>query len=188
MQRLWLQSMTPKAIRDGVPRLRSDNEMRPLADAAVSRSEADWLVGINSTRALTAFNSQAVAASRRRPPAACRRRRWRSSRSARKRSALSSRAITWKCSALSASQSGQYRGRWFDRKFAGKDGRRTSSAKAGAPLGRSGSRSASIAKCTGKPGIVQEEKKPTTQALAAALRPYDAAARSEQPFWFPGAR
>src|SRR2546430_2722869 len=58
IKRLWLQSMTPAAIRDGFSRLRDDREMLPLADAAVSRSEADWLVGINGTRAMTAFNSK----------------------------------------------------------------------------------------------------------------------------------
>ena len=58
IQRLWLQSMTPAAIRDGFAQLRSDEAMRPLADAAVCRSESDWLVGINGTRAMTAFNSK----------------------------------------------------------------------------------------------------------------------------------
>jgi DNA topoisomerase-3 len=58
VQRLWLQSMTPQAIRDGFTHLRSDEQMRPLADAARSRSEADWMVGINGTRAMTAFNSR----------------------------------------------------------------------------------------------------------------------------------
>ncbi|MEN9891271.1 MAG: topoisomerase TopB [Pseudomonadota bacterium] len=58
VQRLWLQSMTPQAIRDGFDRLRSDAQMAGLADAARSRSEADWLVGINGTRAMTAFNSR----------------------------------------------------------------------------------------------------------------------------------
>jgi DNA topoisomerase-3 len=58
VQRLWLQSMTPQAIRDGFAQLRSDAQMRGLADAARSRSEADWLVGINGTRAMTAFNSR----------------------------------------------------------------------------------------------------------------------------------
>ena len=58
LSRLWLQSMTPAAIRDSFTRLRSDDEMQPLADAARSRSEADWLVGINGTRAMTAFNSK----------------------------------------------------------------------------------------------------------------------------------
>ncbi|MFM1908083.1 MAG: topoisomerase 3 [Pseudomonadota bacterium] len=58
VSRLWLQSMTPQAIRDGFNALRSDQQMRPLADAARCRSEADWLVGINGTRAMTAFNSR----------------------------------------------------------------------------------------------------------------------------------
>ncbi len=56
--RLWLQSMTPKAIREAFENLRDDEHMQPLADAARCRSEADWLVGINGTRAMTAFNSQ----------------------------------------------------------------------------------------------------------------------------------
>ncbi|MCI5851052.1 MAG: DNA topoisomerase III [Sutterellaceae bacterium] len=58
IQRLWLQSMTPGSIREAFRHLRSDAEMQPLAAAAKSRSEADWLVGINGTRALTAFNSK----------------------------------------------------------------------------------------------------------------------------------
>jgi DNA topoisomerase III len=56
--RLWLQSMTPQAIRDGFANLRTNAQMQPLADAARCRSEADWLVGINGTRAMTAFNSR----------------------------------------------------------------------------------------------------------------------------------
>src|SRR6478609_4796015 len=58
VKRLWLQSMTPQAIRDGFDALRTDKQMAGLADAARSRSEADWLVGINGTRAMTAFNSR----------------------------------------------------------------------------------------------------------------------------------
>jgi DNA topoisomerase-3 len=58
VKRLWLQSMTPQAIRDGFAKLRSDKQMEGLANAARSRSEADWLVGINGTRAMTAFNSR----------------------------------------------------------------------------------------------------------------------------------
>jgi DNA topoisomerase-3 len=58
VRRLWLQSMTPQAIRDGFERLRTDEQMQGLAAAARSRSEADWLVGINGTRAMTAFNSR----------------------------------------------------------------------------------------------------------------------------------
>lgn len=58
IKRLWLSSMTSQAIRDGFTNLRTDQDMLPLADAARSRSEADWLVGINGTRAMTAFNSR----------------------------------------------------------------------------------------------------------------------------------
>jgi DNA topoisomerase III len=58
VKRLWLQSMTPQAIRDGFDALRTDEQMQPLASAARCRSEADWLVGINGTRAMTAFNSR----------------------------------------------------------------------------------------------------------------------------------
>jgi len=58
VRRLWLQSMTQGSIRDGFGKLRSDEQMHPLADAAKSRSEADWLIGINGTRAMTAFNSK----------------------------------------------------------------------------------------------------------------------------------
>src|SRR5688572_7698694 len=58
IERLWLQSMTQPAIRDGFDSLRKDKDLLPLADAAKCRSEADWLVGINGTRAMTAFNSK----------------------------------------------------------------------------------------------------------------------------------
>ena len=58
IKRLWLQSMTTDSIRSAFQRLRSNEEMIPLAKAAVCRSESDWLVGINGTRAMTAFNNK----------------------------------------------------------------------------------------------------------------------------------
>src|SRR5438046_5246482 len=58
IKRLWLQSMTPAAITEGFASLRSNASMLPLADAATCRSESDWLIGINGTRAMTAFNSK----------------------------------------------------------------------------------------------------------------------------------
>ncbi|MGI6655842.1 MAG: DNA topoisomerase III [Desulfobulbus sp.] len=58
IKRLWLQSMTLDAIREGLSRLRDDAEMRPLEETALCRSEADWLIGINATRALTCYNSR----------------------------------------------------------------------------------------------------------------------------------
>lgn len=58
VQRMWMQSMTDNAIRDAWDNMRTDKEMVPLAEAAMCRSESDWLIGLNGTRALTAFNSR----------------------------------------------------------------------------------------------------------------------------------
>jgi DNA topoisomerase-3 len=53
IRRLWLQSMTDEAIRDGFARLRPGAELQGLADAAACRAQSDWLIGMNATRALT---------------------------------------------------------------------------------------------------------------------------------------
>ena len=53
VDRLWINSMTKQAIRDGFERLRPGEQMQPLESAARSRSEADWLIGMNATRAAT---------------------------------------------------------------------------------------------------------------------------------------
>src|SRR5262249_60226956 len=53
IRRLWLQSMTEDAIRDGFQRLRPGAAMRGLAAAAHCRARSDWLIGMNATRALT---------------------------------------------------------------------------------------------------------------------------------------
>ena len=58
LRRLWLQSMTPDAIRRALASLRDNSEMTPLEDTALCRSESDWLIGINATRALTGYNSR----------------------------------------------------------------------------------------------------------------------------------
>lgn len=59
LKRLWISSVTDKAIRDGFAHLRDAREYQHLYEAAVSRAEADWLVGINATRALTCkYNAQ----------------------------------------------------------------------------------------------------------------------------------
>ncbi len=59
LYRLWMQSMTDDAILEAWQQLKKDEDMLHLADAAVCRSEADWLVGLNSTRALTVLQSAA---------------------------------------------------------------------------------------------------------------------------------
>ncbi|MDX6565414.1 MAG: topoisomerase [Gaiellales bacterium] len=53
VRRAWFSSMTKSAIRDAFENLRDDAELRPLEDAARSRSESDWLIGMNATRAAT---------------------------------------------------------------------------------------------------------------------------------------
>src|SRR6266571_5270786 len=120
LRRLWLQSMTPESIRDAFAHLRSDEEMQPLANAAMSRAESDWLVGINSTRALTSFNSreggfQKTAAGRvQTPTLAILAGREEKIRSFKSRS-------YFEVFAEFGVQAGSYRGRWFDEKFK-KDG------------------------------------------------------------------
>lgn len=59
IKRLWISSVTDKAIREGFARLKNGHEYDNLYDAAMCRAEADWLVGINATRALTCkYNAQ----------------------------------------------------------------------------------------------------------------------------------
>ncbi len=58
VQRLWMQSMTNNAILEAWETLRTEEQMKSLTDAAKCRSESDWLVGLNATRALTCFNSR----------------------------------------------------------------------------------------------------------------------------------
>ena len=69
IKRLWISSLTDEAIRAGFARLRPGVELDALADAARCRSEADWLVGMNATRAVT-VSSRAAAPRPRRAPAA----------------------------------------------------------------------------------------------------------------------
>ena len=158
-KRLWLQSMTPESIRTAFAQLRSDADMQPLADAAVSRSESDWLVGINSTRALTAFNSQGGGFSKttagrvQTPTLAILVEREEKIR------AFEPRAY-WEVFGDFGVAAGSYRGRWFDAAFK-KAGEEEARAER---IWDKTKADAIKAKCEGKPGSVEEEKKPTTQA------------------------
>ncbi len=116
IKRLWLQSMTPAAIREGFAQLREDKDMLPLADAAYSRSEADWLVGINGTRAMTAFNSKLggffkTTVGRVQTPTLA----IVVEREARIRKFVS--RDFWEVIGTFDAAAGQYTGRWFDEKF-----------------------------------------------------------------------
>ena len=116
VRRLWLQSMTPAAIRDGFEHLRSDAQMLPLADAARCRSEADWLVGINGTRAMTAFNSRdggffLTTVGRVQTPTLS----IMVEREEKIRKHVS--RDYWEVKATFAAQAGEYEGKWFDPKW-----------------------------------------------------------------------
>jgi len=158
-RRLWLQSMTPEAIREGFQHLRSEQEMQPLADAALSRAESDWLVGINATRALTSFNSrtggfQKTAAGRVQTPTLA----ILASREEKIRS-FKPRPY-FEVHGEFQVAAGSYSGRWFDENFKkGED----EDARAERIWNRD--QAAEIEKkCSGKTGVITEEKKPTTQA------------------------
>ena len=160
IQRLWLQSMTPAAIRDGFEALRTDRDMQPLADAAVCRSESDWLVGINGTRAMTAFNSKdggfyKTTVGRVQTPTLAilveRERRIKS---------FVARDY-WEVHGTFAGNGGEYPGRWFDERFKRKEDDADARAER---IWDQAHAEAIRAKCRGKPGIVTEESKPTTQA------------------------
>ncbi len=159
IRRLWLQSMTTAAIRDGFAGLRSDAQMRPLADAAVCRSESDWLVGINGTRAMTAFNSksggfQLTTVGRvQTPTLAILVEREEKIRAFRPRG-------YWEVLGTFRARAGEYSGRWFDEKWV-KPGNDPDARPE--RLWEEAAARAIAAKCDGKPGEVTEEAKPTTQ-------------------------
>lgn len=162
IQRLWLQSMTPAAIREGFARLRSDQDMRPLANAAESRAEADWLVGINGTRAMTAFNSKSggfykTTVGRVQTPTLA----IVVEREARIRG-FKPRDY-WEVIGTFAAKAGNYPGRWFDEKFQKPEGKDADGELKAERLWDKAQAEAIRAKCLGKPGIVTEESKPTTQ-------------------------
>lgn len=64
MKRLWISSVTDKAIREGFAQLKDAREYNNLYRAAVARAEADWLVGLNATRALTAKHNAQLSCGR----------------------------------------------------------------------------------------------------------------------------
>ncbi|WP_342051736.1 MULTISPECIES: DNA topoisomerase III [unclassified Cupriavidus] len=163
VRRLWLQSMTPQSIRDGFASLREDIDMMPLADAARCRSEADWLVGINGTRAMTAFNSKGggfflTTVGRVQTPTLS---------IVVEREEKIKHFVSrdyWEVHAEFIAAAGLYEGRWFDPKFKknefdpeARESRLWSEAEA----------KSIVAACRDKPGTVTEESRPSTQQSPA---------------------
>ncbi len=167
VKRLWLQSMTPAAIRDGFDNLRTDKQMQGLADAARSRSEADWMVGINGTRAMTAFNSRdggffLTTVGRVQTPTLS----VVVEREEKIRKFIS--RDYWEVHASFQAQAGEYPGKWFDPKWK-KAMANADNAEPDAELkaDRVWSEREALAVANavrGKPATVTEESRPTTQA------------------------
>ena len=161
VERLWLQSMTPASIREGFGKLRGDQEMLPLADAAICRSEADWLVGINATRAMTAFNSKSggfhltTVGRVQTPTLAILVEREEKIKKFVSRDYFEVHA-TFECKA------GEYGGRWFHEKFSKEKKSEDVDVRA-ERLWESARADAIRAKCEGKPGLVEEESRASTQ-------------------------
>ncbi|MEW5783027.1 MAG: DNA topoisomerase III [Pseudomonadota bacterium] len=159
IRRLWLQSMTPQAIKDGFAHLRTDEEMLPLADAARCRSEADWLIGINGTRAMTAFNSQeggfykTTVGRVQTPTLAILVEREKAIRAFQPRD-------YWEVEAEFQAVAGTYRGKWFDEQFKKSDDEHARAER----LWDVKQAEALRKKCLGKPGEVSEEATPKTEA------------------------
>ena len=158
VERLWLQSMTPAAIREGFAQLRGDQQMLPLADAAKSRSEADWLVGINGTRAMTAFNSKeggfylTTIGRVQTPTLAILVEREARIRDFKPRD-------YWEVQARFGAKAGEYDGRWFDPVFTKSDDAELKSER----LWNQEDAERIAAACRGQQGDVKDESKPATQ-------------------------
>jgi len=158
IQRLWLQSMTAAAIREGFAALRTDVQMLPLAAAATCRSESDWLIGINGTRAMTAFNSKSggfhlTTVGRVQTPTLA---------ILVEREEKIKKFVPrdyWEIHGTFAAQAGEYAGRWFDEKFEKREGDEQLRPERVWEIARA---EEIQKKCLGKPGIVTEESKPTT--------------------------
>jgi DNA topoisomerase-3 len=159
IERLWLQSMTQSAIREGFANLRQDRDLLPLADAAKSRSEADWLVGINGTRAMTAFNSKeggfylTTVGRVQTPTLAILVEREEKIRSFQPRD-------YWEVHARFAAKAGEYAGRWLEPGFK-KD---QDPERKPERVWQAERAEAIAAACAGKQGTASEETKPSTQA------------------------
>jgi DNA topoisomerase-3 len=158
--RLWLQSMTPAAIREAFAQLRSDEDMQPLADAARCRSEADWLVGINGTRAMTAFNSKdggffLTTVGRVQTPTLT---------IVVDREEKIRKFVPrdyWEVRATFGGKAGSYDGRWFDPDFRKPEDDEHARAERIWDKARA---EAIVAACAGRIGTVTEEAKPTSQS------------------------
>lgn len=163
IKRLWLQSMTQSAIREGFQKLRTDEQLRPLAQAAVCRSESDWLVGINGTRAMTAFNSKTggfhlTTVGRVQTPTLA-------IVVQREEKIKNFKAQDyWEVHAgFGTPEGAQYIGRWFDESFRKTGEKEESSHQRAERIWEEAKAQSIMAACQGKSGEVSQESKSTTK-------------------------
>ena len=160
IRRMWMQSMTDGAIIEAWNTMRAGEEMDNLADAAICRSESDWLVGLNGTRALTAFASRnggfnVTSAGRVQTPTLV----ILANREREIRSFVPK--PYFEVHADFEVAAGEYAGRWFREDFE-KDAE-DEQLKA-ERIWTKEDADAVVARCEGKIGIVEESKKPSKQA------------------------
>ena len=160
LKRMWMQSMTNNSIISAFKSLRDDDQMIPLAQAALCRSESDWLVGLNGTRALTAFNSRhggfnVTTAGRVQTPTLV-------ILSEREREIRNfSSTDYWEVLAEFETDNGSYGGKWFQEDF--KKDENNEKLKADR-IWTEDEAQEIIERCEGKPGVIEENKKPAKQA------------------------
>jgi DNA topoisomerase-3 len=161
--RLWLQSMTPESIRKAFDQLRTDADVLPLAQAAQCRAEADWLVGINGTRAMTAFNSKEggfflTTVGRVQTPTL--------SIVVEREEAIRQFVPKsyFEVTATFQAKNGQYEGKWFDPSFKKSDAAPDARAER---LWSLEAAQAIVTQCQGKPVVVKDDAKSSTQAPPA---------------------
>jgi DNA topoisomerase-3 len=159
IKRLWMQSMTTNSILEAWDNLREGVQMEHLADAAKCRSESDWLVGLNSTRALTCFRSRhggfnITAAGRVQTPTLA-------ILAKREREIAAFKPEDyWEIHAEFAVANGDYPGKWIDTHFKKNKEQPHDRAER---LWDQASAERIRERCTGKTGTVTEETKPTKQ-------------------------
>lgn len=158
-KRMWMQSMTTGAIQEAWGALREGDEMKHLADAAKCRSESDWLVGLNSTRAMTCFRSRhggfnITAAGRVQTPTLAI-----LAKREREIKAFNPEDY-WEVHGDFGVEKGNYEGRWFNPDF--KKDETKPHGKAERIWDKEVAESIRE-RCTGKTGTVTEETKPSKQ-------------------------
>ena len=159
IKRLWMQSMTADSIKESWSKLRNDESLKSLSDAAKCRSESDWLVGLNSTRALTCFRSRhggfnITAAGRVQTPTLA--------ILAERENAISEfhSEKFYEIEADFTIKSGNYLGKWYDPKFEKSGNNKHLKADR---LWDKETALKIVERCTGKSGVIEEEKKVVKQ-------------------------